>query len=111
MGVAFRDPGVDGADVQVVLSLSGGLYGTESLIDAGDPPLIMIHGTNDATVPFSLAEAIETQALSVGLIHESYWLEGVGHNTPSEMGRVIEGITLADRITNFFYVHLGLEAL
>ena len=111
MGVAFRDPGVDGADVQVVLSLSGGLYGTESLIDAGDPPLIMIHGTNDATVPFRLAEVIETQALSVGLIHEFYWLEGVGHNTPSEMGRVIEGITLADRITNFFYVHLGLEAL
>ena len=27
MGVAYRDPGVDGADVQVVLSLSGGLYG------------------------------------------------------------------------------------
>ena len=111
MGVAFRGAGVDGADVQAVLSLSGGLYGFESIIDADDPPLIMIHGTDDASVPFSLAEAIETQALSVGLTHEFYRLEGVGHGTPSQLGTVVEGITLADRIRRFFYVHLGLGAL
>ncbi len=114
MGVAFRDSGVDAADVQVVLALSGGLYGDEFFalaIDAGDPPLIMIHGMDDDAVPFSLAEAIETQALSAGLVYEFYALEGVGHETPSEFDRVIEGVTLADRITNFFYVHLGLEAL
>jgi len=112
MGVGFRDAGVDGADVQAVLSLSGGLYGTESIIDADESPLIMIHGTADPTVPFSLAEAIEDQALSVGLIHEFYPLEGVGHGTPSVLvGTVIDGITLADRIRSFFYVHLELGAL
>ena len=111
MGVAFRDSGVDGANVQVVLSLSGGLYGQESIIDAADPPLIMIHGTADGTVPFSLAEAIEAQALAVGLIHEFYPLEGVGHGTPAQLETVVDGITLADRIRNFFYVHLELGAL
>jgi predicted esterase len=103
---------VDGADVQAVLSLSGGLYGLESIIEADEAPLIMTHGTADPTVSFSLAEAIEAQALSVGLIHEFYPLEGVGHGTPSVLvSKVVDGITLADRIRNFFYVHLGLEAL
>lgn len=112
MGTAYRDAGVDGADVQAVLSLSGGLYGLESIIEADEAPLIMIHGTADPTVSFSLAEAIEAQALSVGLIHEFYPLEGVGHGTPSVLvSKVVDGITLADRIRNFFYVHLGLEAL
>ena len=112
MGTAYRDAGVDGADVQAVLSLSGGLYGLESMIEADEAPLIMIHGTADPTVSFSLAEAIEAQALSVGLIHEFYPLEGVGHGTPSVLvSKVVDGITLADRIRNFFYVHLGLEAL
>ena len=112
LGVAYRDAGVDGADVQVVLSLSGGLYGQESIIDADDPPLIMIHGTADPTVPFSLAEAVEAQALSVGLIHEFYPLAGVGHGTPSVLtSTVVDGITLADRIRNFFYAHLELGAL
>ena len=112
MSTAYRDAGVDGADVQAVLSLSGGLYGFESIIEADEAPLIMIHGTADPTVSFSLAEAIEAQALSVGLIHEFYPLEGVGHGTPSVLvSTVIDGITLADRIRNFLYVHLGLEAL
>ncbi len=112
MGTAYRDPGVDGADVQAVLSLSGGLYGLESIIEADEAPLIMIHGTADPTVSFSLAEAIEARALSVGLTHEFYPLEGVGHGTPSVLvSTVVDGITLADRIRNFLYVHLGLEAL
>jgi len=114
MSVAYRfgeDPDVGGADVQVVLSISGGLYGYESIIEAGDPPLIMIHGTADQSVPFSLAEAIETQALSVGLVYESYRVQGVGHASASDLGMVIDGVTLHDRIAKFFYVHLGLEAL
>ncbi len=109
LGTAYRDAGVDGADVQAVLSLSGGLYGFESIIEANEAPLIMIHGTADPTVPFSLAEAIEDRALSVGLIHEFYPLAGVGHGTPSVLvGTVVDGITLADRIRNFFYEHLDL---
>jgi len=111
MGVGFRDAGVDGADVQAVLSLSGGLYGTESIMDADDPPLIMIHGTADASVPFSLAEAVEARALSVALPHEFYALEGVGHGTPSVLGTIVDGVALDERIRNFFYLHLGLDAL
>ena len=111
MGVAFRDTGVDGADFQAVLSLSGGLYGQESIIDANDPPLIMIHGTADPTVAFSLAEAVEAQALSVGLVREFYPLAGVGHGTPAQLDTVVDGISLADRIRNFFWVHLELGAL
>lgn len=111
MSVGFRDPGIGGAEVQAVLSFSGGLYGAESIIEADDPPLIMIHGTADGVVPFSLAEAIEARALFVGLVHEFYRLDGVGHGSPQQLGAMIEGITLADRITNFFHAHLRLEGL
>ncbi len=111
MSMGFLDPGIGGAEVQAVLSFSGGLYGAESIIDADDPPLIMIHGTADGVVPFSLAAAIEARALFVGLVHEFYRLDGVGHGSPQQLGAMIEGITLADRITNFFHAHLRLDGL
>jgi dienelactone hydrolase len=115
MKVAYRfgeDPDVGGADVQAVLSLSGGLYGYEDIIEAGEPPLIMIHGTLDSEVSFSLAEAVEDRALSVELIHEFYPLEGVGHDTWSGLGSTfVDGISLDYRIANFFYDHLGLGEL
>ena len=111
LGVGYNDPaGPLGADVQVVMSLSGGLYGSESLIGADSPPLIMIHGTADSTVPFSLAEAIEARALSVGLRFEFYALDGVGHGTPSVLETTeVFGITLARRITNYLYAILRLN--
>lgn len=111
LGVAYRDPGIQGTDVQVVLSLSGGLYGTEYIIDGDDPPLIMIHGTADPTVPFSLAQDIATRAFSVGLTLEFYPLEGVGHGTPFVLDTTIDGVRLSRRIMNFFYEHLRLEGL
>ena len=46
------------------------------------------------------------------MIHEFYPLEGVGHGTPSVLvSTVVDGITLADRIRNFFYVRFELGAL
>jgi acetyl esterase/lipase len=111
LGVAYRGPGEDGALVQAVLSMSGGLYGTESFIDVGDPPLILLHGTADPTVLFSHAQAIVSRADAVGLPYEFYPLEGVGHQLFPELGRVVDGATLEQRIANFFYLHLDLEGL
>lgn len=113
LGVAYRDPArLDGTDVQAVMSLSGGLFGNESIIEAGEAPLIMIHGTADPSVPFSLAEAIEARALAVGLIFEFYPLDGVDHGTPFVLETTeVDGITLARRITNFLYANLGLSDL
>jgi acetyl esterase/lipase len=111
LGVAYRDPGLDGADVRVALSLSGALYGNEGIIDGDDPPLIMIHGIDDPTVPFDLAEAVRARATAVGLTLEYHALPGVGHSTPSQLGLVVDGVTLGERITNFLYSHLALEGL
>jgi acetyl esterase/lipase len=111
LGVAYRGPGEDGAAVQAVLAMAGGLYGTESFIEAGDPPLIMIHGTMDPTVAFTHAEAVVARAESVGLEFEFYPLTGVGHQIYPELGRVVDGLTLDRRIADFMYRHLELEGL
>jgi len=111
LGVAYRGAGEDGAVVQAVFSMSGGLYGTESFIEAGDPPLILLHGTADPTVPFSHAEAIVSRAAAVGLPYEFYPLNGVGHQLYPELGRVVDGSTLERRIVDFMYRHLQLAGL
>jgi predicted esterase len=111
LGVAYRGPGEDGALVQAVVSMAGGLYGTESFIDAGDPPLILIHGVADATVPVARSDEVAARAQSVGLTYAFYRLEGIGHDIPPELVRVVDGITLENRIRDFLYEHLELEAL
>jgi acetyl esterase/lipase len=111
LGVAYRGPGEDGAEVRAVLAMSGGLYGTESFIEAGDPPLILLHGTADSTVPFTHAQAIVSRATAVGLLHEFYPLEGVGHQLFPELGRVVNGSSLEHRIADFMYRHLDLAGL
>lgn len=114
LGVGYREPGPDapdGADVGGVVSFSGGLYGTESIIDTADPPLILVHGVKDGSVPISQAEAVEARALEVGLTYDFFPLEGVGHRTPEHLDALVDGTSLEDRIAALLYQHLELEEL
>ncbi|MEX2015209.1 MAG: alpha/beta hydrolase fold domain-containing protein [Candidatus Hydrogenedentales bacterium] len=109
--VGYSELGAD-ASVDAVVSLMGGLYGSESLIDANDPALISIHGEDDGVVPFSLAQDVATAAVAAGIPFEFYPLTGVGHTVPAVLDTWMEdGVTLNVKIRDFLYTHLSLASI
>jgi predicted alpha/beta superfamily hydrolase/acetyl esterase/lipase len=83
---------------RAVVDLWGAMYGDEGSIRAGDPPMIIIHGTTDTTVPYSYATAINDRATSVGVPVTFFSFNG-GH-TPA-LSTVIGGISIQQRVLNF----------
>jgi len=73
------EPGDETSDVAIVMDLWGGLYNEVRQMEAGEPPLIIIHGTADTVVPFSEAEKLRDRAVEVGLPHVFHPLQGKGH--------------------------------
>lgn len=76
------DPGGSGnpgspSDVSAVIDVSGAL--NDSLMEAGEPPMMIAHGTNDATVPYSEAQELVARAQEVGVPYELHALVGEGH--------------------------------
>lgn len=74
-------------EVQAVVNHWGGpgtlnlletVYGVQRW-DQNDAPLSIVHGTADATVPFSNAEALVSLYQTSGAYYEFYPLEGAGH--------------------------------
>ena len=75
------DPGDSGnpgypSDVSACVDISG--WVDISLIEAGEPPVLAIHGTED-DIPFSCAEEIASRCQEAGVTVELHSLEGVGH--------------------------------
>jgi len=111
MYTAYRELGPD-AEVQAVMCLAGALYGDESIIDAGDPPVVMIHGTTDTDVEHFYAVDIETAALAVPITCDFYSLTGIGHGIPAQLDQWTEnGVTLDIIMHEFFFNQLNLLAL
>lgn len=52
-------------------------------IDKNDPPMIIVHGTEDPLVPFVNSEKIVSKLKSAGIKHELIAIEGAGH-TPAD---------------------------
>ncbi|MEX1255425.1 MAG: alpha/beta hydrolase [Dehalococcoidia bacterium] len=103
-GYNASDPGDSGnpgyaSDVSAVIDVSGGLL--TPLMETGEPPVLIVHGTNDATVPYSLAQAIVTRAEEVGVTYELHTLDGVGHG---KFGPFLNEIT--DWSSVFLYDHV-----
>lgn len=74
-------------------------------IRKGGPPLLIIHGTEDNTITVSAAEQIDARAKEVGLAHETYLIEGMGHSPPLNLE--IDGKTLLQHLIDFFYRQLA----
>ena len=88
LGVAYADKLGEGdsgnpgpsSEVSAVVDFWGMLPGPwDQVIEAGEAPMIIIHGTADATVPYAEAEELEARALEVGLPYELHPLDGQGH--------------------------------
>jgi acetyl esterase/lipase len=81
----------DGSEVAIVLDLWGGLYNSVNEMTAGEPPLAILHGTEDPIVPFSEAEKLRSRAEAVDIAHLYHPLVGEGHAPymPAELMAVV----------------------
>ena len=75
---ALDEYGITVPRVAGVIDMAGTL--TENVIKPGDPPLMILHGENDVTVPFTAAQAIWAQAQTAGLPVAFHSLRGTGHD-------------------------------
>lgn len=84
-GYTSNDPGDSGnpgypSDVSAVIDVSGGMGAlADDVIEAGEPPVLIVHSTNDATVPYSNAEEIIAAAQAVGIPYELHAV-AAGHS-------------------------------
>jgi hypothetical protein len=93
-----------------IMDLSGGLGSFVAQMETGESPLIIVHGQNDLTVPFWMAEDLVNRAQAVGIPYEFYPIEGAGHDVDIFTVE-IEGETLFNHIAQFFYEHLHLNPI
>ena len=68
-----------GSKVALVMDLWGGLYTAVNEMAAGEPPLIIIHGTADTVVPYSEAQKLRARAEAVDIPYAFHPLQGEGH--------------------------------
>jgi acetyl esterase/lipase len=66
--------------VKTVVDFWGSLpQATDSVMQAGEPPLLIFHGTEDTTVPYVEAQQLVARATQVGIPHRLVTLTGQGH--------------------------------
>jgi len=101
------------SSVDAIVSFAGGLYGFEGSIDSDDPPVIQLHGFDDPTVAFTLAQAIDNAAATAGIAHELHTMLGVGHAAyPNRNSYVLPGgDTPNEKIQAFLYQQLQLASI
>ena len=86
-----------------VIDLWGALQDA-SVIDRGEAPVCIIHGTNDQTVPYARATQIVQRAQAIGHPYELHPLQGAGHApwnllpqfTPAMVGFLWERLRLGE---------------
>jgi acetyl esterase/lipase len=104
-----ENPGSSGnpghsSTVGAAVSLSGAkLLG---MINAGEPPSLLFHGTTDSLVPYQWAVNTVTQARTADVAAYLITYQGEGHVPLSPPGRFQQ---VMDQTRNFLYIELDLE--
>jgi predicted esterase len=88
--------------VRAVQSLSGTMFNL-GVIGAGDASALLFHGTADAVVPYSLAQATVNAATDAGLVAVLRSWTGAGHVPYTE-----HRTQILDETRNFFYSQMDL---
>ncbi|MCU0694926.1 MAG: alpha/beta hydrolase [Myxococcaceae bacterium] len=78
-----------------------------SRFDASDAPVSIVHGTADATVPFSEAEALRDAYVSTGVAFDFHPLQGLGHGVWAAR---VGGLTLEELAMAFVLRQQALTA-
>lgn len=89
---------------KAIVSLWGGMYGQEKAIKAGDPPVLLVHGTADKTVPFAQSESIANAARKVGIDAVFLRIENGGHTLPLNLR--FQGRMILESVTEFLDARL-----
>jgi len=101
-------PGQDSPSV--VLDFLGSMYGTQGTIRSGAPPAFMFHGDADPQVPFAGDVAVAAQLTNVGVYHEFYVGQGIGHELDTTVFNLMFGNeTLLQHNVDFLANHLVPE--
>ncbi len=87
------------SEVAAVMDLWGSLYTYVNEVESGEPPVVIIHGTEDLVVPYRYAEELRDRLEEVGVPYAFYPLEGVGHGSPDSSGN-------AAKAAEFFFDQL-----
>jgi predicted esterase len=74
-------------DLDAVVSFAG--FALAAHLDRGEPPVILFHGRDDQTVPFSLAEQTCAAAQAVGVTCELVPLDD-GHALPMDLSDLLD---------------------
>ena len=94
-------PWGDGLPIAAVVAMWSGMGDDVSLIEADDPPLLMIQWTEGRERMQEIAE----RAAQVGLQHTFLRPAGSGHNVPLQT--TMDGQTLYQKISDFLAEHLS----
>ena len=92
--------------ISSIVDLWGGFIGppASTLVEPGEPPVFMVHGSEDTTIPARLSYELADAAEDVGIRHELNIVEGAGHGfeaTGYFTREVSPGVTLFDRTVAF----------
>lgn len=97
--------GLEAPSAAAVIDLWGGFGFSQdaNALEAGEPPLFIVHGTHDEVVPLFFAEHVVERAKEVGVYYEYYPLDGYGHGFASidVMSVTVEGLTIFERMVRF----------
>jgi acetyl esterase/lipase len=93
--------------VRVAVDYWGALLRVSDL-DAGEAPLFVLHGTVDATVPYSSALLITEQAQRVGVPSTFYSITGGGHGFDGIgfFTLLVDGQSIASKTATFVDAHM-----
>ncbi|MEP7346958.1 MAG: alpha/beta hydrolase [Gemmatimonadaceae bacterium] len=100
---------VSGPPAAAVIDLWGSMDAYVDNMKSGAPPIIIIHGMYDPTVPISEAQKIANRAQSVGVPYAFLPLPSKGHT--HDLGATVQGETLYQHIANFLFTNLRLSTL
>ena len=95
------NPEIKAPHFRAVADLWGTMGPRVTWIKKGGPPLLIIHGTEDETITVSAAKEIDARAKQVGLQHETFLIDGMGHGLPLNLQ--VGSETLLEHLVDFFY--------
>jgi acetyl esterase/lipase len=95
------NPQIKGPRFRAVADMWGTMGARVGWLKKGGPPLLIIHGREDETITVSAAEQIDARARQIGLPHETFLIEGMGHGLPLNLE--VNGETLLQHLVDFFY--------
>jgi acetyl esterase/lipase len=97
------------AEVSAIVDLWGGMLGSEELIDPDDPPVFIVHGTADPTVPISEAYNLRDRLIEVDIPYGWFLQEGGGHGVWNYFfNTTVSGKRVERHCAEFLFTHMDL---